>query len=166
MSSLLIKNGLVVTLDDKGQMFERGNVYIENSKIVEVGSFPESKYRADQVVDAKGKVVMPGLINTHHHLYSTFARGFTPPGVPAVNFKEILEKLWWKVDLALNAEDVYYSALVPLMDAVKSGCTTVIDHHASPSCGASRPSRTARGSSSSRCRSRRRSTSSSCRRWA
>ncbi len=77
---------------------------------------------------------MPGLINTHHHLYSTFARGFTPPGTPARNFEEILSKLWWKLDTALDSEDVYYSALLALMDAARAGCTTIIDHHASPAC--------------------------------
>ena len=134
MSTLLIKNGLLVTLNDQNQVIENGSVYIEGAKITEVGHFHEHRYKADQVLDAGGRLVMPGLINAHHHLYSTFACGFAPPGKPAVNFKEILEHLWWKVDLALTAEDVYYSALLPLMDCVKHGVTTIIDHHASPSC--------------------------------
>lgn len=133
MSSLLIQNGTVVTLNAKNEIIEHGSVYIENEKIVAVGRRAESHHRADKVVDARGGIIMPGLINAHHHLYSTFARGFTPPGRPASNFKEILEQLWWKLDFALDAEDVYYSALLVLLDCVKLGCTTVIDHHASPS---------------------------------
>lgn len=135
MSSLLITNGILVTLNDANEIVEKGSVYIEGSKIVEVGRFPAGKYRADKILDAAGNIVMPGLINCHHHLYSTFARGFTPPGEPASNFKEILERLWWKLDLALDAEDVYYSALIAVMNAARAGCTTIIDHHASPSCG-------------------------------
>jgi putative selenium metabolism protein SsnA len=77
---------------------------------------------------------MPGLINAHHHLYSTFARGFSPPGPPPRNFMDVLENLWWKVDRALDSEDVYYSSLLAVMHAARAGCTTIIDHHASPSC--------------------------------
>lgn len=134
MSSLLIRNGTLVTLDAGNAIIEGGSVYIEGTKIVAAGSLSESKYRADRVLDARGGIIMPGLINAHHHLYSTFARGFVPPGRAAENFKEILEQLWWKLDHALDAEDVYYSALLVLLDGVKLGCTTVIDHHASPGC--------------------------------
>jgi putative selenium metabolism protein SsnA len=134
MSSLLIRSGTLVTLNDREDIIENGHLYIEGEKIVEVGRFPPDKHAADRTLDAAGKIVMPGLINAHHHLYSTFARGFAPPGEPARNFKEILERLWWKLDYALDAEDVHASALIALMDAARSGCTTVIDHHASPSC--------------------------------
>ena len=134
MSSLLITNGHLVTLDEANRFIENGSVYIENQHIVEVGETAGSGRTADRTIDAGGNIVMPGLINTHHHLYSTFARGFTPPGSPAGNFEEILSKLWWKLDAALDAEDVYYSALLALMDAARAGCTTIIDHHASPSC--------------------------------
>jgi putative selenium metabolism protein SsnA len=134
MSSLLITNGQLVTLDEENRFVQNGKIYIEDQWIVEVGNFASAKYAPDLVIDVHGSLVMPGLINAHHHLYSTFARGFTPPGSPARNFEEILSKLWWKLDLALNSEDVYYSALLALMDAAHAGCTTVIDHHSSPAC--------------------------------
>ncbi len=134
MSSLLITNADVVTLDEENRFFENGSVYIEDQQIVAVGNFAADRYAADRSIDAGGCVVMPGLINAHHHLYSTFARGFTPPGPPPRNFVENLQKLWWKLDRALDADDVYYSALLALMHAARAGCTTVIDHHASPSC--------------------------------
>lgn len=134
MSSLLITHGHLVTLDGEDRLIENGKVYIEDRHIVEVGDFPADKYPADRVIDAQGSLVMPGLINTHHHLYSTFARGFTPPGEPARDFSGILENLWWKLDKALDSEDVYYSALLAIMHAARAGCTTIIDHHASPSC--------------------------------
>ena len=134
MASLLIKGGNLVTLDGQNRFIENGKVYIEDTKIVDVGDFPDDRYTPDRTIDAAGNVVMPGLINTHHHLYSTFARGFTPPGEPARNFEQILSRMWWKLDRALDAEDVYYSSLLALIDAARAGCTTVIDHHASPAC--------------------------------
>ncbi len=132
MKRLLIKNGTLVTLDDAGTIVERGSLLIEGSEIVAVGQVPDVP--VDRTVDATGKIVMPGLINVHHHFYSTLARGFSAPGEPAVNFQQILERLWWKLDYALDAEDVYYSSIIPCIEAIHAGCTTIIDHHASPSC--------------------------------
>jgi putative selenium metabolism protein SsnA len=134
MSSLLITNGHLVTLDEDNRFIEGGSIYIEGKQIVEVGEIAADAYSPDRTIDARGSLVMPGLINAHHHLYSTFARGFTPPGPAAQNFEEILTSLWWKLDSALDSEDVYYSALLAVMHAARAGCTTIIDHHASPSC--------------------------------
>ena len=134
MNSLLITNGHLVTLDEENHFIKNSKVYIEGNQIVEVGNFESGNYSPDRIIDARGSLVMPGLINAHHHLYSTFARGFTPPAPSARNFEEILSNLWWKLDRALDSEDVYYSALLALMDAARAGCTTVIDHHSSPAC--------------------------------
>ncbi len=134
MSTLRIDNGLLVTLDANQRCIESGSLLIEDGTIVELGESTGADTRPDRVIDAAGKVVMPGLINAHHHLYSTFARGYAPPGAPAENFAQILERLWWKLDKALDPEDVYDSALLALMEGAHAGCTTIIDHHASPSC--------------------------------
>lgn len=134
MSSLLITNGYLVTLDENDRFIENGSIYIDGNHIIDVGTFAPDTYRVDRTIDAGGALVMPGLINAHHHLYSTFARGFTPPGPPPRNFEENLKNLWWKLDSALDADDVYYSALLAIMNAARAGCTTIIDHHASPSC--------------------------------
>ncbi|RIK16429.1 MAG: hypothetical protein DCC52_17715, partial [Chloroflexi bacterium] len=86
-----------------------------------------------EILDARGKLVMPGNICAHTHFYGAFARGMAlPPGPPPKNFPEILQKLWWRIDRALTLEDSKYSALVCLVDAIKHGTTTLIDHHASP----------------------------------
>ncbi len=134
MTSLLVTNANLVTLDGDDRVIEGGSVYVEDSKIVDAGRLDIDSYDPDRTIDAGGRLVMPGLIIAHHHLYSTFARGFTPPGPPATNFDENLRFLWWKLDAALDSDDVYYSSLLALMDAALTGCTTVIDHHASPSC--------------------------------
>jgi putative selenium metabolism protein SsnA len=134
MTSLLIRNAQVVTLDDEDRVIAGGSVYVEDGRIMDVGDLDAEALDPDRTIDADGRLLMPGLIIAHHHLYSTFARGFTPPGPPATNFDENLRFLWWKLDAALDSDDVYYSALLALMDAALAGCTTVIDHHASPSC--------------------------------
>lgn len=132
MKRTLITNACLVTLNDDGEIVDRGSILIEDETIRAVGRL--DGISADRVVDAGGRVVMPGLINAHHHLYSTLARGFSPPGEPATNFQQILERLWWKLDYALDEKDVYYSAMLPLIESIRAGCTTIIDHHASPSC--------------------------------
>jgi putative selenium metabolism protein SsnA len=126
----LVGNGIVFTLGDPGQVIEDGAVLIEGDTIVEVGPTDDLYDRADHFVDARGRVIMPGLICAHHHLYSTFAAGIA--AAPASNFVEVLQNLWWKLDRALDLDDVRYSALIPLARCIRSGTTTIIDHHASP----------------------------------
>lgn len=131
----LVGNGTLITLGEENRVIKNGAVLIEGNVIKDLGGTAElkEKYKFDQFIDATGKVIMPGLICTHHHLYSTFARGMAIPGEPAKNFTEILEKLWWKLDNALTKEDIYYSSLVPLVECVRNGTTTIIDHHESQS---------------------------------
>ena len=136
MAQQLIVNGLVVTGGDNSKVIPGGAVCYDGATIVEVGTTAalEKKYPAAKQRNVNGMVVMPGYICTHHHLYSTMARGMGIPGTPASNFSEILERLWWKVDYALGMEDVKYSALIPLCECIRNGTTTIIDHHAGPSC--------------------------------
>ncbi|WP_372367084.1 putative aminohydrolase SsnA [Candidatus Uabimicrobium sp. HlEnr_7] len=135
MNEYLITNGTIVTLGESNDVISQGVVYIKDGKIADFGdkSLVE-KYNCPVGIDAKNKVIMPGFICAHHHLYSTMARGFAPPGEPAYTFQEVLERLWWKLDAALGVEDVYYSALVPMIECIRNGTTTIIDHHASPKC--------------------------------
>lgn len=131
---LLIGNGTVITFDENSQVISNGGVVIEEEDIVAVGETEEllSKYPEVIYKDVRGKIIMPGMINTHMHLYSTFARGMDlkTDQLPE-NFVEILEKLWWRLDQTLNEEDIYCSAIYALLDGVKKGTTTIFDHHAS-----------------------------------
>jgi putative selenium metabolism protein SsnA len=133
----LVCRGTVVT---PSRVIHDGGVLFANGTIQDIGREEDVRGRFFsthgenarlKVIDAGNGVVLPGFINTHHHLYSTFARGMSIPGVPAKNFQEVLEKLWWKMDNALTAEDIYYSSLIPLVECIKSGTTTIIDHHES-----------------------------------
>ena len=90
------------------------------------------QYPTEERLDAHGQYVMPGSICAHTHFYGAYSRGMGIPGSSPKDFPEILGKLWWPLDKALTPEDVYYSAVVCLIDAVRHGTTTLIDHHASP----------------------------------
>jgi putative selenium metabolism protein SsnA len=131
---MLITNGRVVTFGETNEIIENGAVRVAGALISDVGQAQhlEQAYPDEEVVDAGGQLIMPGNICGHTHFYGAFARGMALPGDPPRDFPEILGKLWWRLDKALSMEDVKYSALVCLVDAVKHGTTTLIDHHASP----------------------------------
>lgn len=129
--TILIKNGTVVTLGDKNRVLTGHSVLIEGGLIKKIGKNSEFKGKYAKVIDASGKIVMPGFINAHMHFYSTMVRGLGK-AKPSKNFQEVLENLWWRLDKKLTVEDSYYSTLVPSIAAIKCGTTTLIDHHASP----------------------------------
>jgi putative selenium metabolism protein SsnA len=85
-----------------------------------------------QIVDCSGLLIMPGNICGHTHLYSALARGMPPPPRQPRNFPEILELIWWRLDRALDEESIRLSALSGAADALLSGTSTLVDHHASP----------------------------------
>jgi cytosine/adenosine deaminase-related metal-dependent hydrolase len=76
----------------------------------------------------------PGMVCAHHHLYSTLARGMPAPPRSPTNFLEILEQVWWRLDRALDADMIYWSAKLGALEALEAGTTAIIDHHSSPSC--------------------------------
>ena len=130
---MLITNGRVLTFGDDHRLIEDGAVLIQDDRIVDVdfSHVLEEKYPDEERLDARGMLVMPGMIVSHTHFYGTFARGMYIPGPPMKDFPEILQRLWWPLDRALDEESVRYSAFVPILDAIRYGATTLIDHHAS-----------------------------------
>jgi putative selenium metabolism protein SsnA len=131
---MLITNATVITFGEPNQILPGYAVLIENGKIGELAPQREliERYPAEEQLDARGQYVLPGNICAHTHFYGAYARGMYIPGAAPKDFPEILNKLWWPLDKALTEESVYASALVCLVDAVKHGTTTLIDHHASP----------------------------------
>jgi putative selenium metabolism protein SsnA len=131
---LLITNARLATLGESPELVEDGALLVEGERIAALGATADlsSHYPDAERWDAAGQLVMPASICGHTHFYGAFARGMAIPGEPASNFPEILERLWWRLDKALTLEDVRYSALVCLVDAIRHGTTTLIDHHASP----------------------------------
>lgn len=129
----LITNVQIITQETPNRVLTGQAVAIEGAWIKAVG--PEAELRqqlADfTVLDGRGRVLMPGLINAHNHFYGLYARGLALTR-PMANFHEILQYLWWALDKSLDEAAVYYNALVPAIASIKHGVTTVIDHHASP----------------------------------
>ena len=131
---MLITNATVITWGEADQILENSAVLVQAGLIREIGPSDalQAKYPAEEKLEAGGQLLMPGNICAHTHFYGAFARGMAIPGAPAKDFPEILHKLWWPLDLALDEEAVRYSALVCLVDAIRHGTTTLVDHHASP----------------------------------
>ncbi len=132
---MLIVNATLVTWGEANALLSDHALYIENGVIQAVGRTRDLveryPHQAEQL-DARGQLVMPGNICAHTHFYGAYARGMAIPGPAPKNFPQILERLWWPLDKALDADTVRASALVCLVDAIKHGTTMLIDHHASP----------------------------------
>ncbi|MBU2573574.1 MAG: 8-oxoguanine deaminase [Elusimicrobia bacterium] len=121
--TLLIKNALTLaTMDDAGREIKGGDVYIEGPEIKKVGK--GLKVKADAVIDASGCVVVPGFINTHHHLYQTLTRN-----LPAVQDAKLFDWLIYLYEIwrRLDPEAVYVSAQTGLGELLLTGCTTSTD---------------------------------------
>ena len=127
---MVIANARVLTFDAANRVLDSACVEIRPDGAI--GVIAKKPPAGAQVIDAGGRLLMPALINCHTHLYSTLARGIAIPGRAPRHFPEILKKLWWRLDCALNEDDVYYSALIGLIDSAKCGVGTLVDHHSSP----------------------------------
>ena len=126
MPTLLIRNALLLaTFDDQDREIKDGGMFIKDGFIEEVGHTAELPDSADEVLDLTGHVVLPGLINTHHHFYQTLTRA-----VPAAqdanlfNWLVTLYPIWAR----MQPEDIYVSTITALAELALSGCTTASDH--------------------------------------
>ncbi|MDL2234740.1 putative aminohydrolase SsnA [Christensenellaceae bacterium OttesenSCG-928-L17] len=130
---LLIGNGKLLTRNETNAYYENGAVVVDGGLIVEAGEYGalKKKYPNAEFLDARGGVIMPGLINAHSHIYSAFARGLSIKGFNPTNFYEVLDGQWWKIDRLLDVEGSRYSAYQTYIDSIKNGVTTLFDHHAS-----------------------------------
>ena len=131
---MLITHANIATLGAEPQLIEDGAILVRGHLIEAIGDTQRlaTQYPEEERLDAEGQLAMPAALCGHTHFYSAFARGWAYPGPPAAGFTEILERLWWRLDKQLTLEDVRYSALVCLSDAIRHGTTTLIDHHAGP----------------------------------
>jgi len=129
VKSILLKNAQCVTFSPPA--LERADVRVSGGVVTARAAalVPE---KGEVVEDLGGKILMPGLVCAHTHLYSSLARGMPGPARSPGNFLEILQKIWWRLDRALDPETVYFSALAGALEAARCGVTTVVDHHASP----------------------------------
>ena len=128
---LLITNGTIAVPGSVPRLLVDHELLIERGVITRIAPRAAVDPVHVDTLDAHGLLVLPGFINLHTHLYSTFARGLTKIS-PAHDFVGILNNLWWRLDKALTLDDCYWSALPVLLEAIRRGTTTLIDHHASP----------------------------------
>jgi len=131
---IVLANGKVITRDPDGAGYlPDGGVATEGGNIVAVGATAElrARYPSAEFVDARGGVIMPGLINAHTHIYSALARGLSIKGYNPTSFYEVLDGQWWAIDRKLDLEATKASAQALVIDSIKQGVTTVFDHHAS-----------------------------------
>ncbi|MBO4416210.1 MAG: putative aminohydrolase SsnA [Lachnospiraceae bacterium] len=130
---LLIGNGRVITRDADTPFIENGAIACNGKLITDVGNYSalRAKYPDAEFIDAKGGLIMPGLINAHNHIYSAMSRGISINGYAPKGFLDILDGMWWTLDRHLDLEATHYSAAATYIDCIKNGCTTVFDHHAS-----------------------------------
>ena len=137
-----LTHGTLIThlgLGDAPAVHLDGAVIWRGERIVAAGDaaqlareHPEAHVPGVRVLDARGGLILPGLVNLHHHFYSALARGLDP-GTPMHDFPEVLDRLWWRLDRALDLPSIRVSAELSAAECVRWGTTTVFDHHASPS---------------------------------
>ena len=128
MSKLLLKNiDYLVTFNDKDEILRNYDILVEGNKITKIGKDIQTDETGDtEIIDATGKVVLPGFVNTHHHLYQTMFRGIDEvQEMPLFPWLEGLYEFW----KYLNEETVYYGSMVGFSELLKTGCTTTMDHH-------------------------------------
>lgn len=130
---MIIGNGKIITNDSLNTFIENGAILIKGNVIEDVGNLNDikMKYTAEEFIDVKGKVIMPGMICAHSHIYSAYARGMSV-SKPTTDFFTVLENLWWSLDRKLTLEDVRLNALTTYIESIQNGVTTLIDHHSGP----------------------------------
>ena len=127
MPDLLIHGGAVVTVDDAGTLHDPGWVYVRGNRVAEVGAGepPSGRVRqADEVIDAAGCAVMPGMTNAHTHLFQTLFRGLADDKT----LLDWLRDCIWPAAIHLDADIAHAAALAGLVENLRGGATAVIDH--------------------------------------
>lgn len=127
MTTILIRNAVVMTMNEQGQIFT-GDVLIEGNRIAQMGERLEG-IAADRIVDAGGKVLLPGFVQTHIHLCQTLFRGRADD----LSLIDWLKEKIWPLEAAHSEDSVYYSAMLGIGELIRSGTTTILDmetvHH-------------------------------------
>lgn len=128
-NTLLIRNAWILTNDETDRVIERGYVWIEDGVIRQAGpdngDLSELSSRAGRVLDGKGHILMPGLINGHTHLFQTFMRGLADDK-PLLQW---LREEIWPFSTAMEEEDFYLTGLLGCLENLKNGATSVVDQH-------------------------------------
>jgi 8-oxoguanine deaminase len=126
MSTLLVRNAtLLVTMDDAGRQWAGGGLFVTGNRITAVGAAADLPTTADEVIDARDMILLPGLVNTHHHFTQTLTRNV--PGTQDAVLFDWLRTLY-PIWAGLTPEAVYVSSKIAMAELMLSGCTTSSDH--------------------------------------
>lgn len=134
MSAIIIENAVIIT-DPLEGVFKYGeSIAVEEEEIRAIGSARQlwEAYPDADLIEGEGCFLLPGLIDAHTHLYGSLIDAKPPVKDPPQNFPQILDRVWWQWDKSLTSEDIAVSALVGCIASLRSGITTIFDHHASP----------------------------------
>ncbi|MEM4723872.1 MAG: amidohydrolase family protein, partial [Candidatus Hadarchaeum sp.] len=108
------------------------SIAIDEGRIVSVKKGSTAKSKPEEVIDARGKIIMPGLICSHTHLYGMLLRAAPLKIEPPTDFSQILQRVWWPMDEAMTKEDAYASALISCLEFIKTGTTLFADTFSGP----------------------------------
>jgi putative selenium metabolism protein SsnA len=128
---IVLKNAILVHLHP-AEVAPGVDIVIDGTEIHAVGRGAGAGVAAERTIDLDGRVVMPGLVCSHDHFYSGLSRGIMAKIGATPDFVSTLQNLWWRLDRAIDEPILRSSGTVCALEAVKAGCTAVVDHHASP----------------------------------
>lgn len=119
----LLKNAMIVTMNNGDDVYKEGNLLIEDDRIAQIGNFYVNQEACDEVQDCKGKIVMPSFVNTHVHTSQQLGRGLGDD----VNLLTWLHDRIWPYESNMTEEDSYISTLLCCVEQIKSGCTSIAE---------------------------------------
>ena len=126
MAKILIKNAkAIVSCDAKDTVYRDCDMLVDGPAIVEIGKNLEAE--GAEVLDASGKFVYPGMINTHHHFFQTFVRNLTTVDYPSLTVMDWIDQIY-RIFQVIDNDVIYHSTLTAFADLIKHGCTTAFDH--------------------------------------
>lgn len=129
MQTIIQNAEAIVTCNSNDEVYYDSDILINDHEIIAIGKNLEtSPEREVQVIDARGKIIYPGLVNTHHHFFQTFVRNLIMIDYPRMKVVDWLREIY-RIFEKIDEEVVYYSSLTAMGDLIKHGCTTAFDHH-------------------------------------
>lgn len=137
MENFLIFNANILTFGSKPKNIRNGALYIGRGTILDFGPEKEMlpKYSGEaNKIDAKGRIVMPGFVDFHNHLYSGFFPNIPMNIKTGAGHNDFMSKYWWTLANKMSSDGIYYSAVKGIINSIKSGVTTVFNLHSSPNC--------------------------------
>ncbi len=128
MNRYIVLGGDILTFAAEKPLLKGMAMLVEDGRITRIDTPAKLATEECERIDVAGKLIMPGLINAHHHFYSTLVTGLGK-AAPSKDFNDVLQNLWWRLDKKLLAEDNYISALISALTAIRKGTTTIIMPH-------------------------------------